>query len=331
MKKEHDNLNAALAWSLDGHDLDLAVSLAAALGRHYFRYAGNRREAARTLEHVVACQPPPSPSLAWLLISLAVFEKHWDVRSALACSEQAYAIAATTGSLELRAACALTCGVGCERLGQSERAQEFYEEATELAHACGDGWTECAGTVNLANLALGSADYPRAGALSEAALALSHHVDPMSQVTIHCLRSVTEVRLRRESDAIATVRDAIHSVRMLDLPPIAVSEWVRTCAIVATRAGNAERAARPFGHDEFLRERNETRLDPTDERELNEALKILKAKLYADLSSAWQHGRSMSTTDALAEVHKEFDQPHQTSGPATIPLRSDSVVSSHLV
>jgi hypothetical protein len=157
-----------------------------------------------------------------------------------------------------------------------------------------------------------------AGVLSEQALALSRHVDPISRLTIRCLRSVAEVRLGRESDAIATVRDAIHGVSVLDLPPVSVSEWLRTCAIVATRAGNAERAARLFGHNEVLRERNETSLDPTEVRELRDALEILDAKLYPEvLSSAWQHGRSMSTTEALAEVHKEFDPPEHRAGNAT--------------
>jgi hypothetical protein len=62
-----------------------------------------------------------------------------------------------------------------------------------------------------------------------------------------------------------------------------------------------------FGHDERARESNSMGLDPSDQREFDAALQILRAKLYPDvLASAWQHGRAISPDQALAEVIEEF-------------------------
>jgi hypothetical protein len=218
-------------------------------------------------------------------------------------------IAATTTDLKLRTWCALIYGLALHSTGQSQPASASYEQARELARACGDGWSECAATVNLANIALGQVDYRRANSLSEEALALSHDIDPISQLTIHSLHCVTQLHLGRHAEAIATLRATIPRVQELDLPPVAMGEWLRTCAVVATHAGNAERAARLFGHDELLREQHAATLDPTERRLLEESLKVLGAKLYADVvESAWQYGRGMSTDEALAEVVKEFDR-----------------------
>jgi hypothetical protein len=87
--------------------------------------------------------------------------------------------------------------------------------------------------------------------------------------------------------------------------------------VVFARAGSAERAARLLGREEFLREHHALRLDPTDRRELDEAIRILNERLYPPvLASAWQHGRSMSLEDAIAEVRSELADQQPPGGSA---------------
>jgi hypothetical protein len=94
-------------------------------------------------------------------------------------------------------------------------------------------------------------------------------------------------------------------------PAAALVGWVRACGVVLAHAGSAERAARLLGHEEFLRERHIITPDPTDRREIDDAMKILNDRLYpAVLASAWQHGRTMTLQDAIAEVSIELEDHH---------------------
>jgi predicted ATPase len=307
MKVEHDNFNAALAWALDGHDLELGVALAAALGQRYYWLAGHRREGACMLERVLACQPPASDALARLLTSLAVLARHWDSEAALRHAERARAIATRSNDPKLGAWCTLIHALVLDWARESQGARELYEQAAKLAKSCGDRWVQCAATINLANLALLSGDYHRASRLATDALATAHHLDPISAITIHCVRCVAEVRLGRNREAVEAVRDGLHHVDGVDAAAVVRTGWIRACASVAARAGSAERSARLFGHDELICETNGLRLDPAEERDLHDAHLILRAKLYPDvLASAWQHGRSISSDQAVAEVVEEF-------------------------
>jgi hypothetical protein len=48
-------------------------------------------------------------------------------------------------------------------------------------------------------------------------------------------------------------------------------------------------------------------LDAADQRTLADAVEILHGKLYPEVfASAWQHGRSLALTDALAELATEL-------------------------
>jgi hypothetical protein len=85
--------------------------------------------------------------------------------------------------------------------------------------------------------------------------------------------------------------------------------FLRASGMVIAHIGSAERAARILGQAERLRGTYNLLLDPTDERELEQALESLNARWYPDvLASAWQRGRSTSLQDVFTELSKELDE-----------------------
>jgi hypothetical protein len=171
-----------------------------------------------------------------------------------------------------------------------------------------DSETAWAPLNNRANLALAAADYQQARRLAQEALAF----DSPHKIHTLCVQACANVHLGHDREAISSLREAIKLAQPSG-PPVAATLILRACGVVVVRVGNAERAARLLGHEELLREKYGIGLDPADRRELADSLEILHAKLYPEvLASSWQHGRSMNTQDAFAEVRKELDDrpPH---------------------
>jgi hypothetical protein len=310
LQVEHHNLHAALAWASEGHDRELAVSLAATIGQHYYRLHGNRRENARLIENAIAGRPQPSSALALALASLARLENHWDVRTARAHAEQAIAVAAELPDPGTLAWCSLIRATEVYRCGEQLLARDLFEETIELARVAGDPATEAYAVTNLANVLLGSGEYERVSRLvAETSTPIMEAGDPANQLTFTMLQAIASVRLGHENEARARLQASIPLVHKT--PVLGVIGWLRACGVVLARAGNAERAARLLGQEEFLRERHIMSLDPTDVRELNDAMEVLNARLYPSvLASAWQQGRSMSIQDTIGEAAKElYDRP----------------------
>jgi predicted ATPase len=306
LEVEQHNLHAALMWTSDGHDRELAVSLAAALGRHYYRFHGDRRENARLIQRAIAGRPQPSSALALAATSLARLETHWDLPAARIHAEQGFAIAAEIHDPGLLAWCSLIRGVVVHVCGEHELAERQFQETIELARAAHDHATEGYATHNLANLALGRADYARASQLCADASPTIAALDSTTRLILTCLQANVSVHVGGGSRALADLRASLPLVE--NVPPATLSVWLRACGVVLARVGSAERAARLLGQEEVLREGLNLGLDPTDRRELDEAIEILNARLYPGvLESAWRHGRSMSLEEAIAEVATELE------------------------
>jgi predicted ATPase len=312
LQVEIANFRATLGWALPDNNPRLGLRLSAGLGAWFWYSLARHEEGRRWLELALASVAERSPTYASGLASLSLLLLPSSAEDALAAAERALALALdlepdNAGKL---AWYTFVLARATHQCGDPELAERRHHDASELADAAGDLYMVALTGNSRANIALGAADYERAASLCTATLASASGsiADPRTTKNILCVLAVASAHLGHAREAIRAIREAVIANEQVG-SPVTTGGCLRAAGVVIARLGSAERAARLLGQEEMLRESLESPLDPTDERELHEALEILRGKLYPSvLTSAWQRGRTMSLADALAELSRELAQ-----------------------
>lgn len=212
LEEEHDNLRAALRWSIQEGDADLAARLGAATWE-FWRMRSHHTEGREWLRQVLMTAPPEGAAGAWVLCGAGVLTRfQGDVAGACVYLERAAALARSVDDAPALAAALTHLGIAqvglgdralahaCldealalwERLGvaagralaltarggiattegELETAQELYEAALSCARVAGDREGESRALVGLAALSRVQGDLPRARSCYHECLAL---------------------------------------------------------------------------------------------------------------------------------------------------------------
>jgi len=213
IERLHDNVRAALRWSLDGGDEETGVLLAASMHRFWFA-RGHIREGRRWCRIAAAKQRVSDRGHALALRNLAFFLIHQgEPEQALPLAEQAAVLARSVGDASLIAwtlhglalaagaagdaeraerlnremlevarragdeplAIRALTGIGSALHGRGDPARAVYEEALQLARPRRDKWLTSVVTRGLARILMGE-DPAQAAVLLEESLALAHDV-----------------------------------------------------------------------------------------------------------------------------------------------------------
>jgi predicted ATPase/class 3 adenylate cyclase len=138
---EHDNLRAALTWSLARPDPEMAMRLAGALGA-YWEARGQIVEAHRWLDAALAAGPASPLSRARALMAksrlLLIIEE--DAGRAQHVLEESLALFRQTDEARWIAVTVCHLAQAARRLGEHGRADALFEEGVELARGQGDPW-----------------------------------------------------------------------------------------------------------------------------------------------------------------------------------------------
>ena len=211
LEVEHDNLRAALTWSLDS-ETALALRLAAALGR-FWRMHGHPREGLSWLERALALSADdataargkaleeagwlvhdrgdPEQTEALQVAALAIWralgDRRGEARSldelgniahdrgdfarAAALHEEALALAREAGDRRITARCLNNLAMVALYQSQDERAWRLYSEALALLREVGDAYGVNVVLTNLGIVAIRRGDLDQAAALSTECLA----------------------------------------------------------------------------------------------------------------------------------------------------------------
>ncbi len=163
---EHDNLHAALQWTLDHDELDLAARGSAALWR-FWQMRGYLREGYHWLESVLAHGDVlPSPLQTSVTIGAAVLaERQGNYQRATDLFEQAGQLAREQG--DTRGLAFILNGLGNIAMNQRdlERARPLYEESLALRRELGDTHGIANSLNNLGWAAVEQGDYSTARSL----------------------------------------------------------------------------------------------------------------------------------------------------------------------
>ncbi len=181
LEAEHDNLQAALRWSLcEGGARLLGVRLAGALWRFWVMH-GHLSEGRRWLEAALdtgdAAPAVPDTSRAHILNAagnLAYLQD--DYGRAVALFEESLVLRRALEDRQGIAAALSNLGNVALRQGECARAMALCEEALALQRLLGDAWGIASTTQNIGTVALRQGKYGRAAALFEEALALRRAV-----------------------------------------------------------------------------------------------------------------------------------------------------------
>ncbi len=173
LESEHDNLRAALSWTVEHGRLDLGVRLAIAL--HWFwRLRGPVNEGRQWMEPMLAVGDDVSPALRAALMTRAgdlamvqgEFTRAWELLDAsIALSRELGDRQLLTFALGFRGAAAYPAG-------DDDLAKQLLEEAASLARADAVPLWNALALVPLAGATIQLGDHARAAALLEEAHAI---------------------------------------------------------------------------------------------------------------------------------------------------------------
>lgn len=181
LEAEHDNLRAALGWSLEQPDGERALRLAGALWRLWYS-RGYLSEGRRWLEAALdrdgtGGAPAPPPVRAKALYGAGMLA--WDQGSyarAVELIEESLALRRRTGDSWGIAQSLNALGLVMTFRGEYEAATRLYEESLALKRELGDTWGTAMSLGNLGLTALFQGDLRRATELLEESLALKRQL-----------------------------------------------------------------------------------------------------------------------------------------------------------
>jgi non-specific serine/threonine protein kinase len=319
LEQDHGNFRAALAWAFEQPDSGLALRLAAALWRYWYR-CGYLEEGLQSLT--------------------AALDRPHDGASA-----------------ELRGRALVGAGLLAADCGGHERARAFLEEAVSITQNLGDlpGLAESLNDLGLSELLAGQ--FSRARSLLETSLALERELGDQrgAAYTLNNLGMLARYQ-RASAEATAYLEEALQLFNRLDDPRgIAfasnnlgmlalqngqletaqtrlaecvaryaalgdrrnLAECLEQLARVAGMRRNAQHATRLLGAAESLREAlGAPRLAPDRDAYMEVATQLRKQLARPTFESAWREGRAMSIGAAIASIaHGALEQPAASSAP----------------
>ena len=299
---EHDNLRAALAWSLE-QDGDAALRLSGALGWFWWSRS-NHTEGRRWLARALNATAERTLARAKALHGAGWLAHHQrDLREARNLFDESLSIAREQGD-RWTIAWALH---GLGRVAYFENdpvgTRTLARESLLVAEEIGDAWLIAFALHLLGIAAYIEGDYATSRQYYERSLAMRREMGYQEGISILLsLLGIVAVREQQFARAYALFSEALSAMRGL------MSEWgmsvnVATFAGLAGAQGQLIEAVRLAGASAALRESWQTPLIPLIETFMNEGLErarqVLDPAMYA---AAWAEGQAMSLDKSLAEA-----------------------------
>lgn len=308
---EHDNLRAALDWSLSGGELEGGLRLAGALWLfwdvHGYHPEGRTWSDRLLAECHSSASAPSASARAKLLYTTAhLRQRQGDLERA---RKHYTASLAVYQQLKREAQVAMVLrGLGeiAQDEGDLTGAQSFYERSLALFRQLGD--TKGSGFVlgHLGIVALLQGEYEKAAALCTEALALGREHKDRRTIAI-ALTTLGFASLGRSQRQQA----AIQFADALALQATLTDKWVAQyslmgMALVALATNHPSRAARLLGMAEALRESIGTPIPPSQRPRYHLLVEAVRSQLdEVTFSETWEEGRAMTLEQAIEFALKE--------------------------
>jgi non-specific serine/threonine protein kinase len=319
LDREHENLQAALRFSIDSQNAELGMRIAASL--HYFWYFRAHYTEARTLRAAVLALPG-SPELgalrAEVLYGSGMLVLHLgDYAGARAFVEEAVAFARQAGAQRQLAPTLATLGFVTRVQGDYATARRALEEVLTLGLAQGlDDYHTAMALHHLGLLYFeADADLGPALSLNEQALAIGRRIGDrrFSGNVLTALARIARARGQVDSARALLAESMMLHRAVGDTGQQAHMMYV--LAAIDADAGRLELAVRLAGAADKQEERLGVRLWPVIRRERDAWLEPARHTLGDEpFARAWNSGRAMTREQAL-ELAFDDSQAHRTRSP----------------
>jgi predicted ATPase/class 3 adenylate cyclase len=304
LEAEHDNLRAALEWSLETGAPETSLCLAGALWK-FWEVRGYLSEGRRWLERALAASGAPSPAArAMACAGAGVLARHQgEYDRARALLDEGLALCRAHDDRRGIAAALNNLGVVARRQGDFDRASALLKESLAIRRELGDDHGIASSLNNLGVLARHQGQYGSAIALLEECLALRRELGDKQGIA-NTLNNLGHA-VRKQADlirALALLREGlILDQELQDKAGIAFG--LEGLAAVACEQGQAVQAARWFGAAELLRDAIGAPLSPVDRTEYEHSIATTRGALGDEaFAMARAAGRALLLEQASAEA-----------------------------
>jgi len=306
---EHDNLRAAMDWTLE-HAREVALRLAAALWRFWYIHAHFTEGRVRLRQTLVAAATTPNRARAMALHGgsvLAAVQGELDRTKVLATEAlECYQLISEQTGL---AHCLNTLGdyESSREGGSSDRAAELYQEALDTYRAAGHTRGVAVVLTNLGNLAWDRGDNDQATSLHEEALTLYRQTGDERGVAWSLTNLGVLDRERAElQSATALLKDAL-SIYLALGDRNGVAEALEALGSVMAIGA---KAACLLGAAEALRQSIGTALSPAECAMNEQIVEALHTSVGMEtFAAAWAAGRRLSMEQAVTVALTSNDGP----------------------
>ena len=301
LEDEHDNLRAALRWSLD-NDPETGARLAAAIRLFWFLHShlteGNGWLKAALERGSDVSTADVRFKLLNVLGTLTRFQG--DYETARKVYEEGLALGREANDLRQIAESSSGLGLVVYQQGDSAAARKYIEEGLAISRKLNDKFGIAAYLNSLGDIARTEGDDAAARPLFEEALAVSRQLGNKQFVSA-ILTNLGAVTFA-EGDltaACANFTEALESARELE-NRVAISYSLDGFAALAAERGNAEIAAKLAGAAEQLRESIGFEIEPADSRFRDAYLSKLRVPDEAAFTKSIAQGRKLKMEEVLA-------------------------------
>ena len=266
LEAEHDNLRAALAWSLqtpaagpapaDRERAATGLRLAQALAYFWYRHghvAEGRRWLQRAIDLAAEDGGAPLAQLAhWLGVLL---QQQGEPQAALPLLERSLAIWRDLGDRDQQARELNSLGITHHHLDDFDTARSLLEESAAIAREVGSAMRLAAALTNLGQLEADAGNFDRATQVLQEALAIDRKQGDMLGVALD-QQSLAGVHLR--AGRAPEARDLLSAMAGYVVScgdPELLATTLEMCAANAAQLGEGLRAARLAGAAEAIRQK----------------------------------------------------------------------------
>lgn len=353
LEVEHDNLRAALRWTLESQEAEMGMQLAFFLVA-FWRATNQDREGRNWCEQVLA-QPGTrarTAARAMALLGAGVMTMYQgDLPQAELLLEESIAIGREVGRAARRTLALALAVLAYAALlqGHLGAARELAAEGVRLFREVGEAWGTALALNHFGRATLELGDPVAARPLLEESAALFRAGNmqrlavPLNTLGLVALRQGDDAGARAQfEEALSVAQETgdeqfiAEALAHLGTVALHVGDsgqaaalyqqsltliWTRGyreyiaadlagLAAVTSLLGQPERAARLFGAVEALREVSGIRLSPLPRADYDRAVEGIRTHLdEATFAQAWEQGRAMELSQAIAEALATPDEP----------------------
>ena len=307
LEEEHDNLRAALRWSLD-NDPEKAARLAGAV-RSLWARRSHLTEGSGWLKAALERSPDaPAAVRLKLLNGLGLSARHQgDNETSRKAYEEGLAVGRAVNDLRQIALSSRGLGMVAHRQGDFTTARKFFEEGLAISRELNDTFGIAASLNFLGDLSRTEGNYAEAHPLFEESLAICRQLGNKEAVSSN-LNNLGAVAYSAGdfaaahshfAEALVTAHEIEHKIQ--------TSFSLDGFAALAVQRGDAERAALLAGAIARLRESIGYDIEPAERRFRDDYLHALRAALSEEeFANAYEQGRALKLAKPSRSLYRNL-------------------------